>query len=337
MLQGIGVTHEQEAVYERLLATPAATEADLVVAAGLDLPRVRDALAGLHALGLVSRLADEAATLVPVPPAIAIDALALRRLHEVEDARRAGAHYSALHAQHYRDRSAGGGVVAELVSGAAAVAQHYTQLLVTVQDEVRVFDTPPYVSDASSNPIEADLLARGVRCRALYDPRALAESDATADLMRLVAAGERARLADGLPMKLVIADTSRALVPMPALDATADTVALLVHPSPLLDGLIALFEAFWQRGTPLHTDPGSVAGELALPADAVAIVALLIAGYTTDAIGRQLAITPRTVHRRLDQTCAALGVTNKYQLVARATELRLLGHPDRGRDPELGA
>ncbi|HEU0131891.1 MAG TPA: LuxR C-terminal-related transcriptional regulator [Mycobacteriales bacterium] len=318
MLEPLGVTDVDEAVYEQVLAAGATTEADLTRLTGLDAAAVADALAHLQRFGLVSRLATLEQTVVALPPALAIEALAFRRYREVDEARAASERYARLHQQR-RPGDATTGYV-EVIHGTAAMLQQSIQLQLGAREQLRVFDRAPY-SRVKSSVEETTLLARGVRCRALYDPGG--ESGRwTLD----VAAGEEARLATAeLPMKLAIADDALALIPLLDDAYVHEPTALVVRPSNLLTALIVLFEDHWRRAAPIRVD-GTVDTdtEADLPIDVGLIASLLLAGFTSDAIARQLGVTRRTLHNHIDAAKATLGVDNKYQLVLRAKELGLL-------------
>jgi hypothetical protein len=318
VLEPLGVTEVDEAVYEQVLAAGAATDADLARTTGLDRTAVSAALAQLQRLGLVNRLATAEQTVVALPPALAIEALAFRRYREVDEARAAAERYARLHQQRPTGDAAVGYV--QVVQGAAALFQQSTQLQLGAREQMRVFDRPPYAR-VESVVEETTLLSRGVRCRAVYDPCGDAGRWSAA-----VAGGEDARLATTeLPMKLGIADDTLALIPLLDDAHVREPTALLVRPSTLLAALIDLFESHWQRAAPIRSD-GSVDTDATaqLPADTGLIASLLVAGVTTDAIARQLGITRRTLHNHIDAAKAALGVDNKYQLVLRAKELGLL-------------
>lgn len=56
-------------------------------------------------------------------------------------------------------------------------------------------------------------------------------------------------------MKMVIVDRELAILPAPGDGPGTRSGSALVRPSPLLDGLIALFEQFWATGLPLTPSP----------------------------------------------------------------------------------
>src|SRR5699024_4385162 len=106
---------------------------------------------------------------------------------------------------------------------------------------------------SSDNDEEFAMLARGVRYRVVYE-RALLEEPGMIDSLILgVRAGEEARAAPTLPVRLAVADRSIALIPLvPVRDDVSEPTAALVRDSNLLTALIALFESYWTTASPLQ-------------------------------------------------------------------------------------
>jgi len=172
-----------------------------------------------------------------------------------------------------------------------------------------MLDKPPYVG-LTENTLEYELLARGLRWRAIYAPESLELPDRIEQLGRLRRAGEQARISPGLPMKLAIADARLALLPLTT-DASEDEQAILVHPCSLLTTLTTLFEILWERGIP----PSDLATEPSVEADADhTLLMLLAAGTTDEAIARKLGISLRTARRRLARLMRQHSVQTRFQL-----------------------
>jgi predicted DNA-binding transcriptional regulator len=328
VLQAIGVSALGERVYATLLDTPRASEAEVAAVLQLAEREVAAAVGELETLGLLSRLADADRTIVPAPPAIAIEALALRRRQELDEAVLAASHYASVHAARHLVDQASGADLVEVVTGRDALTSHFAQVQLGARRSMRVFDTPPYVAVAEDAPNQAefDILARGVDCRVIYDEEALDAPHAVDQIRRAAAAGERSRLAPALPTKLVIVDDDLALLPLNPPGGAQRDAAMLVHRSPLLTALIALFEALWIQSRPLDLDPLAHGEDavLALPRDGQLLLAMIAAGKPTKSIARQLGIDERTVRRRVEQLRGRLGARNRMELVARAAERGLL-------------
>jgi DNA-binding NarL/FixJ family response regulator len=122
---------------------------------------------------------------------------------------------------------------------------------------------------------------------------------------------------DAVPVKMMIVDGQTAFLPLHS-DRPGSPASVLVHRSGLLAVLIAFFEAEWDRGFPLRPGPG--ADELAEshPGDIDEldrqVLLLLLSGLTDQAIASQLALSVRTVHRRIRQLMHKARVDSRVQL-----------------------
>ena len=307
MLEALGISEPDETVYRTLLGLPQATITELSRLLGRD---VRRSLRTLEQLGLVSRLTGRPARLVAARPDVAIDVLVARRREELGrvqlDARALMAEMNTDE-QHRSDR------IVEVIVGRQAIATRFEQLLQGAHRELLVLDRPPYVSDARSadNSVRT-LLRRRVAVRGIYAPESLEQPGALAEAHDAADAGEQSRVHSNVPMKLAIADRSLALLPM-AVDDTIDS-AIGIHPSALLDALVQLFELLWQSAIPIVTTA---------PADVAVsdeqLLTLLTAGAKDDAIARQLAISNRTVSRRVADLMEVLQARTRFQAGIQAT------------------
>ena len=134
------------------------------------------------------------------------------------------------------------------------------------------------------------------------------------DIIPSTSAGEQARSRPELPIKLIISDDQLALIPAAVTSRSIDTT-FVIHRSPILDALIALFEAEWARATPI---PGTAAAPGAPPAgrpdpDTASLLAMLAAGMTDASIARSQSWSMRTTQRRMRQLMTELGVTSRFQ------------------------
>lgn len=92
--------------------------------------------------------------------------------------------------------------------------------------------------------------------------------------------------------------------------------ALLVHPSGLLDALVALFESEWERATPVRVEHDRVRHppEVTVTELDTRFLSLLLAGLTDQATAVQLGLSIRTVQRRVRHLMDLAGVQTRLQL-----------------------
>ena len=131
-----------------------------------------------------------------------------------------------------------------------------------------------------------------------------------------MACGEQARTLASLPMKLVIGDDRRAMVPLDPSELE-DGATLIVHPSGLLSALVAIFETLWQMAVPIS------GGDVTRPLGKrdQDILTLMASGATDEVIARRLHLSRRTVVRHSASLLERLGATTRFQAGVQASRL----------------
>ncbi|MFF3554644.1 LuxR C-terminal-related transcriptional regulator [Streptomyces tsukubensis] len=304
----LGVPAGEEVLYRAALARPGATVAQLAAATGWDPARVRRRALALERWGLLVRLPGRPARFGPAPPGPALEALALRRREEIERARLVAA---AL-ADGFR--SGGRSVVETFGGGPEAVDRFALRLQASARREVLVLGAPP--PPAAAGP--------GIRRRAVYGHAWLDSPERLAAAREAAAGlGECSRVLAEVPMVLLAVDRTTALV-------RDGATALVLRPSALLDGVLALGELLWERAVPLVP---AAPGAHGLSEEDGRLLALSASGLTDRAIARRLGVAQRTVERRMRRIMNALGARTRFQAGLRAAELtRSAGPPGDPRD-----
>lgn len=325
------VTGAEEAVYVELCRLGPATVAQLADALATPPTVVLQALVGLQARSLARRpypepepaVSGEAGGEGGPPPARwcanAPDVALQQFLRDREDeTRRLRVGITRLLDGYHRARGTADpslGDLVEVVTGRDAIEHLWLTLLDGAREQVSILDKPPFVQLDSVGP-ELPVLARGVPVRSVYERATLLQPEKLAQVRILVAAGEQAGTAIGLPFKLALVDSRWALLPLAP--GTELSGALVVRPSPLLDALTQTFEAQWARAMPVPTpDPQSDDGQ-------VELLTLLAAGMTDEGIARRLGVSARTVQRRVSALMGGLGASNRFQAGVQANRRGLL-------------
>lgn len=306
MLDGLGLTPDQETVYVALLDVSSATETELR-ARCLGTP-VRPAITALERAGLVSRLTGTPIRYAAAPPDVALELLARSREQGLARARLSVAQ---LAGRYRRARATTQPhEVIEVVTTREATVRRWEQLQRSARRQVRSFDRPPYVSP-STNPVEEEMLLSGVAYRCVYHPAGFALPGRPAAVRTMVAAGEQARVTESVPVKMFIADDQVGLIPL-EVDGSAES-SLIIRASSMLDTLIALFELVWERAVAIHADGDLPSGESGPTGDESALLGLLAAGLTDGAMARHLGSHPRTVQRRVRELLDRLDAGTRFQ------------------------
>jgi hypothetical protein len=128
-----------------------------------------------------------------------------------------------------------------------------------------------------------------------------------------------------LPVRLAIADRALAICPLVPDESrgVGEPTAALIRSSELLDALVALFESYWERATPVLAD--APRGEL--PGPEVLLLALFVSGMPDKSIATHLGVSKRTVQRRLDRLMALAGVDTRTGLAFQAARRGWLAAP----------
>ncbi|NBE83303.1 helix-turn-helix domain-containing protein [Micromonospora rubida] len=327
MLDALGLDGTEQLVYQALIRQPSASVDDLGDMTRLTPQQIHDALAALEKLDLVRPVPGPVVRYPPAPPDVALEALILRKEAELKLVRATAlqlddAYHRVLSTQHPT------GLV-EIVVGREAVHERGQRLIRAARREMCAFDRPPYLDDPlATNQNELDALAKGVNFRVVYDRATLDIPGWWSGHYRSVAvAGERARVAAGVPVKMYVVDGQIALVALQTKHHTIHASAI-VRPSELLDALQSLFDTLWRQAVPLPqlpklgaADPGP---EDLPPAQAgptpfeATLVSLLAAGLGDEAISRQTGLSYRTLQRRVRSLMDQLGAQTRFQAGLRA-------------------
>ncbi|NJP88307.1 MarR family transcriptional regulator [Nonomuraea sp. FMUSA5-5] len=321
MLEAIGLGRQDEEVYDALVRRTQATVAEIVADCHVPPPSARRVLQSFVELGLATRSTGRPVRYVAVSPDSGLEAILRQRERELDDVR--GHIRTLMDVYRAGTRFAHPGELIEVVSGREEVNHRWVRMQQDTRVQMRGFDRPPYAAPqehTEPNPVELQQLRNGVKYRVIYDTSVLELPGWLDDVMTGLQHGEQARIA-AVPMKLGISDDRLAIIPLLRAGDSVVSASYLIHPSPLLDALIALFEALWERSRPVRftaQEPGGEPGR-ELSQDEERLLTLLAAGATDKAAGRALGWSERTVQRHLTRLMGRLGVRTRFQVAMEAT------------------
>ncbi|WP_424212629.1 helix-turn-helix transcriptional regulator [Streptomyces sp. BI20] len=327
MLVSFGLTEMSDTLYRLILKEPGLDRAKASAElgwAGEDLERELEELTRLSLLAPSWRV-DGA--LRVVNPKAALDSLLAHQQAEIAQRHRALAESqaaaSALLNQYAELHPAVPTHEAERFEGLDAVRVKLGELSAGTRSESLALvpgGAQPAANFKASAPLSEELLARGVRIRAVYLD-SIRNDGPTLDHARwLTERGGQVRTVPALPMRMYIRDREAAMVPIDPADSAAGAV-LLREPGAVA-AFCALFESIWEAGTPFGEaprrsldDPGSQPREL---------LRLLAQGYTDEAAARRLGISLRSERRLISELMEKLDAQSRFQLGQRAVEHGLL-------------
>jgi DNA-binding CsgD family transcriptional regulator len=170
--------------------------------------------------------------------------------------------------------------------------------------------------------VDLELLRRGVAFRMLVSRTAARRAGAAAYLSALEREGGQVRVADAIPLQLLVIDGSVVVTP----EADAEPASDVVIRSEVVGRcLMAAFEHLWVGAEKYATFAGAGgAHDEELTAVHVRLLRALATGAKDEAIARQLGCSERTLRRLVAQALEALGVRSRFAAGAKAAQLGLL-------------
>lgn len=317
-LSVLGVDPAEERLYRQLLRTGPVSVGSLAVALELPEDEAEQLVGALALRGLLTPASDGLGSWCALPPQIAVESLIRRRERELSGARQA---LLTLVEEHTLASISFEGGPVELLDS-SGLTQRWAELEAAVEQEMLVLSKAPFVRRADRTEQVMDVLERRVECRCVYDRSALDQPGSLRSINRFQAAGEQIRVADQLPLKMLIADRRVALL---AVGPRQPGFWLMVKRSHLLDGLVVLFDLIWDRSVPLHAEPDNDGDGAPQLGDDAQLLSLLVGGMTDAAIARQLGSSVRTVQRRVNRLMQRAGVHSRAQLAWQAARQSWLG------------
>ncbi|HZM75556.1 MAG TPA: helix-turn-helix transcriptional regulator [Candidatus Limnocylindrales bacterium] len=274
MFEALGIDRSDEQIYLHLVRKGPTSIAALAAATGQGRRAARAVVARLRSRGLAQLSPHEQVIAIPIE--IGVEHLIRQRRHDLEMVRQTATRL----ADQIRARAPAGEIV--VLSGQADA----TAAIGSAQHELRVLARSPDWAPAFAGP-------RMVTYRLVCDTSAPWGHDLA-----------QTRLAHGVPANLALADRNTALLQL-------EQSVLMVRPGRLLDALGALFEAIWSSATPVNSPTPSVDS---LDSQDRAVLSLLVAGLTDDAVGARLGMSRRTVARRVQRLMTETGAHSRLQL-----------------------
>ncbi|WP_430788325.1 helix-turn-helix domain-containing protein [Actinoplanes sp. G11-F43] len=297
----------EQRAYRLLVRLGRAGAADLVAHGAVPPGQAETVLESLRAHGLTGA----GPVHQPLPADVALGDALLRRQQDLRNAQQVVAALSEEYRAHTRRRDAEH--LVSLVVGAGPLRQRLREMQNDARREILWFcRANPLAMAGTENDEEGSALARGVRYRAIYERELLDKPGELDSILESVAAGEEARTLPTLPVRLAIADRELAICPLVPDESrgVGEPTAALIRSSELLDALVALFESYWERATPLGA-PGP-------PAVDTLLLSLVVAGMPDKSIATHLGVSKRTVQRRIDRLMDQAGVDSRTGLAYQA-------------------
>ncbi|WP_433422372.1 helix-turn-helix domain-containing protein [Microtetraspora malaysiensis] len=305
MLNGLGISEQEEAVYVELLRRRQATAGDAAKVLDMPIPVVTAALARLVALGLATR--DHSGMHVVVPPDIGLGTLIAQRQAALQQVQGALADLAEV----YRTGAAATAGEVEVLTTPEQVTTWLNIMERGAKREVLNLFRLPYVLDVDPD----DSTNAQVSYRYVYERAALDHPRTPAGIGKFLKRGFGVRIAPELPGKMIIVDREAVLLPTLPDQTSVHPGFLLVRGQALVHMLVALFERVWQAATPLQlTAAGITEGVPAWDDVDVTLMTYLLSGMPDKMVASRLGTSERTVQRRIRRLMKLAGTHSRMQL-----------------------
>ena len=253
----LGMTRYEAKAYLTLIQRESFAASELANEAGIPRQRIYDVLNSLVSRGLARDWPGPVTRYAATDPQAAVERLlAVQRqaLNGLE------AQSSTL-AENLRDTWVIGREetapldYVEVLRDPGLLGARFLDLQREAERELLTFSKSPYAMPTNPVGLEATrrIVAAGGDVRCIYEPSILDNPDVVAETLQFIRAGEGARVAGEVPMKLCLADGHRALFSLtdPIAGGLTSTNILVEHPS-LTSSLRCAFEAIWAISEPFE-------------------------------------------------------------------------------------
>jgi sugar-specific transcriptional regulator TrmB len=266
-LREIGLTANEAKIYINMLGRPLFKAAEIAQVAEVPRPKVYEALSNLLAKGFCFPVSGVVAQYSAIPPEEALPAYQQRLEHDLERTlheRRAKVRglVEKLEPLHQAGRSETGLLrYIDILTERGRITQVANDLLNSARQSILIFEKEPYAQDSRTlNSYEIAASQRGVEVRCIFEAgvRNLASRAAV-----LQEAGAQVRIAQNLPMKLIVTDDHAAICALrDPITGQQSITSLRIEHADFTGAMRLLFESVWQRAEAFsaYTSKGKLVG-----------------------------------------------------------------------------
>ncbi len=258
-LMELGLTMYEARAYLALIRRESYTAAQLARAARVPRQRIYDVLESLVRQRLAIMRPGRVASYRAIAPDVAVGRLVDERREELGRLEQVAGRLAEALAPTWSDGRTQTDPLdyVEVLRDPRAITVRFAQIQRRAQSELLCFAKPPFLGVPEDNieglRVTRRLSHNGGSVRTVYTAEVLDDPGTLAVVHRFAEAGEGVRIADELPLKLVIADQALVLFDMadPVAETGATTSLIIEHPA-LARTLRQAFMAIWERAEPLE-------------------------------------------------------------------------------------
>lgn len=325
-LLGLGLAEPLAKVWMTMTAMPGAGTAELAGELGIGESQLREHLDALADRALVKSSQQTPGLLVPITAEAALAQLLRQQEEELADQQR--------RFQEQRDQitktvtarlDAGDGASdparqVEHVTGADAIHSRFERLAYSTTESMDTLLPStglPQQMLADAWPLDADVLRRGAKVRAMYLEAVRNDQPLLTYARNFQAAGAEIRTSPTLPQRLYISDRRIAVVPLKP-GVRGFGFAVISAPG-VVASLLELFEGVWHHAAPL--DVGNpVDTATGLSDTERSLLTLLAGGATDESAAKKLGVSLRTVRRIMADLMQRLEASSRFEAGLKAAK-----------------
>lgn len=253
----LGLTRYEAKAYLALIQRESYAASELATEAGIPRQRIYDVLNTLMSRGLARDWPGPVTRYAATDPQASVD-----RLLAVQRQALSGLeNQSAQLADTLRETWVSGRAetapldYVEVLRDPGLLGARFLDLQAEAESQLLTFAKAPYAMPSNQVGLEATrrIIGAGGQCRCIYEPAIFDSPDVLAETWEFIRAGEDARVADAIPMKLCLADGRRALFSLtdPIAGGLTSTNILVEHVA-LAETLRTAFESVWAVSVPFE-------------------------------------------------------------------------------------
>lgn len=326
MLSTFGFDSETEAVYLALLDNPTLEVAKLAELTQCERDAVQTAIDDLSRAALIT---NEDGRVSLVNPQVGLASLLARQQaavanmqHQLEEGRMAMTRMLSK----YGAKAPGDSGVEQLI-GLKAIRARIAELAAAcVEEQLILVPVGKLTAETfeEAQAVDEDVLKRGVRMKSVYLDAVRNDPYTMEALNWEIEAGGEVRTAPSLPLRMIVFDRERAIIPIDDLDC--EIGALVLGNRVIIQAMVALFINIWADAQPLtRRRPGRAEP---LTAQEQHVLKLWAQGHTDASAARQMKVSHRTIRRLSEDLTKRLGARSRFQLGALASARGLICEAD---------
>ncbi|MFF0338520.1 LuxR C-terminal-related transcriptional regulator [Kribbella sp. NPDC004875] len=316
MLEPLGVDEATFAVYHALLSHPDSTPEQIAALVDRPIAEVNVLLDKLRELELLVPTWTNPSAEHAVHPRLGLTGLAERRRTELNlrlgELNEAAATAEVIAEQYNELLTARSSGDVEVLKGRANASRRIEELALKTRETFWVL-APVHVEDiiqVGDNSPDFALLERGIKIKSVYLQSMAASRQAIEYAAKMHRLGCEIRATPTLPMRLMIVDRELAVLPM---DPENPTAGAVIHRTPAVVAVaIALFDAYWARGTEMFAPDDR--DDSPLTPHESEVLRLLAGGAKDEQVARLLGISLRTARRITANLSERLDAASRFEL-----------------------